>query len=74
MAKDWRSGTLVGTRYALVAEGRAHLVSPTKDGLREAWRKAAEQMGRPEVLPDSLIKQVVLVLPPWESAPEANDA
>lgn len=71
MAKDWRSGTLLGAQYAIVTEGKVLAVRPTREDLREMWRRSAKASGMdaqiPE-LPEKLLQQVCLILPPWESA------
>ena len=74
MTKDWRSGTLLGAGYGLVANGKVWATASSKDLLRAMWRRSAEREGQISDLPDSFIKQVCFVLPPWEpSDPEAGN-
>jgi hypothetical protein len=67
MAKDWRSGTLVGSGYAIMAQGKAQITARDKETLRKVWAAT----GSTVELPEHFIKQVCFVLPPWEATPPA---
>lgn len=64
--KDWKDGKLLGAKYAIVGDS-VHLVFDTKQQVRETWEKIAEKLGWPKKCPEELIKQVCIVLPPWET-------
>lgn len=62
---DWKAGKLLGAKYAVVG-GSVHLIRDTKEQVREAWSQVAAKAGLPAEIPDGLLKQVVIILPPWE--------
>jgi hypothetical protein len=70
--KDWRSGTLVGSGYALVVDGRAIITHTERSKLVELLDAAARKMGIASPVTDKHIKQVCIILPPWEGATDGR--
>ena len=67
MSRDWRSGVLAGSGYAIVVDGRAILTAENKEILRRMWVRIAEKAGVPVLaLSEEMLKQVCYVISPWE--------
>ena len=60
--KDWRSGVLVGSGYAIVVDGKVQITAMERKTLYTIWERV--DTGLP--LPDRFVKQVCFILPPWE--------
>ncbi len=67
MSTDWKAGTLLGAQWALVVPGMAPIVSETKENLRQMWAKMIERVGKSAPFPEHLLRQVCIILPPWEA-------
>jgi hypothetical protein len=65
MTNDWRSGTLLGSAFAFVVQGRVVANATDKEELRQLWLRTTDVHGNAP-FPEHLVRQICFVLPPWE--------